>query len=629
MKQHYTLLLAIFTSLVLSNCANFAPKPILIPNVLLGESKKQEYRDKYAEYHAYYEYDETVIQHNNGSYETYIHKKLIILDEDGVRYGTLDLPYNDEWINAFSVKLRQPSGIFVPIDQFELKRQWRESNKLVIPNVVAGSEITIDMRLLKKQGQYSFEYYFGGHLPIVKNRFTFGYFRNNKFKYKAYGDVDDLSDIYNHKNMYHRIWEINDYIPKEKDAYGNWSPDNNPRISLTLEKYYNNYYWVDLYSDWKKISTYYKPENLIYLTHKEKEFVNQLERRITNNTQSNREYFEQLLYFVQDSITTEYGRNISKQNIIEIYKSRKATDYQKFQFLYSLLMLGGRPYQIIFTRPPTLGGFDEEFPDPQSLMIPILTVNLDNKDYALFPYSDVYPFGEYPYMYYDIKGLNVREAEIVPLPDPPSESFKRKTEFRIKKDEEMGWHYLTKMDFSEVSALEYKYMLKKSNDEDQRETFQDLITDWHDKNNLQRIKFEDLESKNNELTVKYLFTNEEMVISRKRKTNISLQNLFPEKFQSYDVSRETPLEISLPSTSEITIQMKKDKRKRYKVHFKCKDLSNELFNLSCENNSTRKEIKLSYKLEVKNGSVDPEIMREDVYPDILKLNEVRESYITF
>ena len=606
------------------NCS-IRPSPILLKGTDIPISQKEKYKD----YHAYYEYDETYIDGDDNTHEFHIHKKLIILDEDGVRYGNIDIPYNDEWVIDFKVSLTNPNNIHPSIDQSKLKKEWKESGTIVVPSVIAGSEITVYIRLQTHKPLLSYDHYFKGNLPIGISRLTFGYTATNQYKSRSYGPLDSLPNFYKYNRMTHHIWEMKNTLPNRPEPFTNWTPGNNPKVSIALNYFREHKQWVPFYTDWHTLSTYYNPIGLLFVSHDEKKVIESLEKNLDKYADSEQMYIENLLYFVQDSLTSDYSRSTYKQNLAQVLISRKATDFQRFRLLYTLLNAGNRDHKVIFTRPKNLGGFDESFPSPQNMITPIVTVKISGEERVLFPYNNVYPLGDYPFSFFGLKGLESKTSKVVDIPEPLSQSYEEKYNIDLRYKKEKGWQYTTEMKMSGINAYEYKHLLKKAEENDKKEMFQKLITKWHDKNQLLDIRYGDLNLKGNTFNVDLLFDNDDMTVSRKKKTSLSLQNIFPERFKGYATSRDTPFEVAHPSTIEVNLHLERKKGMRYKVHFVCKDMSNPLFKLSCYEYYNSKKVLLGYSLHLNEGSFDPETMRKEVYPDIIKLNEMKESYITY
>ena len=601
-----------------------------LPPLMVGQPQEDAVPEKWMEYGAYYEYDElrifTEVLYPDRGWESsyHVNKKLRILNRKGLKYGTIEVPKYGGTIADFVVTLWDPSGSEVALDLDAIREKYNQTGKIVVPKVVAGSQIGIKIVFGEDNLIYSHERWFEKEIPVRNARFSIFFPTNVMYECRAYGRVAPVE----HKRYgghYGYTWDVKNVLP-EDDVYENrWYIDKEPHVMARVK----SWYWQQFQyraPGWKKMA---RQAEAFYLSPATFTFTSGMKDIVENVTRHKNDGYEKadaILAYVQDEISLAYQKNVRFKSIDlnKLLRERNGNSFEIAVLLKALYKIAGFRADLYMTRPLNWGGFDPDFPCWQQMDFPLVVVHVDGKPLVAFPNERLMALGEYPFEFHDLKALNIENGKMEPLPKSTYSNAKRSSLAVLwpdKWEDTHSWEFI----YSGVFATFLRNKMAYRNTTDLRkEYFRSLIRRYDKANELKDLTPMTVE-RQGDINVSLGCRNGVSKTERADLSHYSLKPWFSRYFTDYDDSRMVNYTNEMTLVYEDSVLVKKDKNAQRRFSFECENLDNPLFCSECSQKQTSDGMLLSRKLTVKQADLTPEQM-QGIYPDIVKLNRIGESY---
>lgn len=614
----------LFFVFALNGCVTFSLPP------LLTATPENVAKEQWSDYGAVYEYDELRIltedlfvdQGWNSFY--YINKKLHILTLNGVKYGTVKVPKYSDVIADFKVRLWDPAGNEVPLNLDVLLKKYSKTGKIIVPKVEPGCQIGINLVFREANLVYSHEHWFERQIPVINGRFSIFYPADVKYTCKAYGDIAPSKR--QRAGVYiGRIWDKKNIIPEDDIFENRWHFAREPHIMARLDRWsWNKYRWDA--PDWKGLARKCKAYFLSPSIYTSRSNIKKTVHRIIDNRKTMFAKADAILAYVQDDITLDREKNLNLEavNLNRVLRDKSGDYFEIAVLLKEMLEAAGFSTRVYVTRGQSYGGFDPEFPTWRYISIPLVVLNFGGKEYVAYPYNRFMGLGEYPFSLNNLQALDIERGTIVRLPKSVHTAAKLKS---------LGMVSLGNQKDTQTWQLSYDgyyatFIRKKMAERTQKKReayFRSLIRRYDKGNKLQDA---DLQTINRQGKIKITLESRNVHFKTQgaNASHYSLSPWFCKYFTDYDKSRKVNYtnDMVLVYEDGVLITGKKGDRQTYQ--FECTNIDNPLFSTQCEQKVTDKGMLLLRKLTIKQADLAPEQM-QDIYPDIVTLNRIDESYV--
>lgn len=607
--------------LLFSGCVAHPP-----PDLSLNSTEPPDLEQQWSKYNAVYEYDQLTVNQTfndlNYNMETnfVIDKKIRILNQEGLKYGTIEIPMLGEQITSFSVKLLDQMNKEVSIDLEEIKKYYIDNSKIVVPKVKIGSKIVIRIGFSSPRPLHSHEYYFKREIPVLLGRLIFQYSSDYIFRTKEYGGAPKPTSYNSTDKIF--VWKQSPILPYNR-LENKWTIDNLPRVALSLKGYYGEYVYQS--GSWSEMAIAYKkyfiPKTLLQNTSQIKKII----QKITSKSSSTRDKAEKILDYVQQNISFHDTDN-ELINLAEVLEKRQADRYEMTVLLHEMYKIAGIKSKIVATRSKNRGGFDPDFATYRVLNWPLVLVEIEGKKEIAFPFSKNRKLGEFPFTYFDLQALDINSGKICNLPHPKYSQLSNESKISYdiaSPNKPLNWSLL----YDDYYSSYKKAVLDDKSQKDRKKNIQqDLEGNYDVENKVKDVSITGLNDKNKNLKIKMKVENQNIVIPRKKENYYSLAPLFKTFFTNYDSSSTLDFEYGIDHKYIDNITLKNINQRKTNVSFACDEIHNLLFSSSCfiEKKANKTILKRVVKI---NKSRISHLQMKKLVPDIQKLNRIKESYI--
>lgn len=618
--------LGVAAMLVLAGCWAFT-EPVLLGQAVVTPHTRN-IRHEWESYDAYYAIDELFVEASFQDFyvktpmsKVIVNKVIEILTPEGAEYASVAIPRYTAEPSSFDVQVIDSEGRPVSVDVDQVREEYEDNGVVVVPNVVAGCQVRIQVTFVTLSPVSSFEHWFSREIPVERGRFTFSSLHDFMYDVKSYGGLPPSTrrEAESGRHTY-RIWSVKDLLPRSRVDHQATVAKDEQRVALVLRRAFSQ----DIISTWADVAESYREYALQRRRFSSTRLLSATVDSLTPGLTTEREKAEAVLTWVQENLSTRggVGERVDPDKVIE---SRQGTYWDITLVLREMLEHLGLRTDILVTRGHSKGGFDQHFVNPATVMIPLVTVRVTEREYVAFPFVRGGMLGEYPHDYFDLHGLSLRSERPHRLPEPLSRrsltSYAYTLDFSADPPRQD-----VEIQYGGYMAYWLRSMLLTIGEEERKEFFQKVLTGLGQSNALKTYEVEGLEHHGGSVKAHLSFHNPTQSIRRKGKMHVNLSHLFREYFDTYDSSRTTTFSSRLFNTVTEAIRLVKPASGGAKVFMVCTDLANDLFEATCTQKDSPVEYSLVRVIDIKKADLPAGRMRA-IYPDIVSLNRVAESSV--
>lgn len=618
---------------ILTGCVERTP---LQPLMSIGPGGGVDASD-WEEYGAVYLYDELRITTDFGRedrrFSTWytVNQAIRILNQAGMKYGTVDVKRYDGSLKEFEIVLRQNDGSELRVDTPELKEQYLDTGKVVVPRVEPGSEIVLKLSFHDNEPMVHHDHVVVRNIPVLKSRFTFLSSADMKYKRKSYSIADPFQEAASGSLRgftvdTENVRPIRDQEDHKFDFLLDWLDFSNlQRTMVQLESF-----WIPGYhykaQDWEKIS-----ENFIRYYHSPSIFsaMGRLEKITNDVTKWKSNDFakaDAILQYVQDNITIRKKHGASRVDIGSVLRNKAGTTIEISVLLSEMFKLAELQTRQYVTRFPEQGGFDPEIPSWYQLYLPLISVNTGDQELIAFPYRRWFKLGEYPPQLDGLHALELGSGKTAPLPPSVFEeaSLQSLVELSLTApdDNEHSWEYMLGSHFEPS----YRSYFDGSSSYHDERIGKKILAKYDDQHRLEDIDVEPIR-RGDQVTMNFTFKNDNLSVDHGTGKALSLKPFFRKYFTAFMDSSDTRFKNDLQMMIEEEVDLQ-DMDKNTQVSFTCENLDNVLFRSECSREEFTSGMTVGRKLTIKEVELSYEDFK-GLLPDIRKLNRIGESYVNY
>jgi hypothetical protein len=589
---------------------------------------------EWQDYGAVYEYDELMIEEeytegygSRFSTSYTFNQKLIIINKKGFDYGTLSIPLLTDQLATFEVEHVLESGELVQLDLEKLKKDFLQTGDIAIPQVQTGSRISLLITFVEAEPLIRFEHEFEREIPVLLGRFSFFHdFETGYAMRSYYTSKEPLVDNFNGKKGI--ILEEVNVIPSKEWGWnsglateGYYFP-RYPRVAVNINNYrsvadvYNRYSWKDYaqsYRDYVLDTTFSSSDNLLQAEVE----------RIKKAYSETYAQADAILQYVQENITLtdRAGRDSLATDLDEVMQ-RKSGDYLEVSMvLTEMLKKAGMDTSLYVTRSRDSGGFDQELPGWGQLSIPLVSVNIDNRELIAYPFLHNSVLGEYPLSYHDVKALHLADGAVVDLPAPlhADNTFVSEATLRLAENvDEIQWQ----CSLGESLAVLMRHYVAEYDNDKKKRFWKGIVQKYDELNIVQHPEL--VIDRGNPLLLESTVTNKNIAMNKSGQTYVDLGVFFRSYFSKLDDMRTQPYINDFELLYEEGVTLVTTGADDLTINFHCKDQDNVLFKTECSNRVENNEQHLHRKITFKKVNIPAESWI-NYSNDIRQLNEIKES----
>lgn len=606
--------------------------PYSVPLLMINNDTKENIRDDWKSYGAYYEYDEFFLEssfstvyipfggtHSTPVKQQIISRRLRILTKEGMQYATMNIPLLSNTIDEFYVKHTNANGENVSLDLYSLKNEYLKTGSIVVPKATAGSVIDVKIVYKDNGALTTYEHWFTRNIPVHKAKLTFSVYEKFEFAFKEYGGVS----AYMYKpcpgkdDLTYYEWKERNILPRKSIAFQEPIDQSAPRVSATMRYAFDK----PVYSTWAKLAENIGEELIEEPYTILDDYLDSLLLTFDFNNKTDEERAQLVLEWIQKNISiNDYDEEYNPDYII---KDKSGTIWEIAVLCKELLKRLNLFLDIVMTRPSSLGGFDPAFVSPNSLMIPLVLTKIDRK--VAYPYIYGGTLGQYPIGFFNQQGISLKKSEVVDLPAPLSSESKSEYTFSVDLEGDKSLHKLDAV-LSGYAAYHYRSMIHDEDKNEIEEWFQDQLSDLNKSNRLDKFEIENENNFNKPLKFHMEFTNDEQIISRKGKSHFSLSHLFDSYFTSLDANRKTPFQYRINMHTIERVRFNKPKDLQITTAITNKEIENDLFQFNYKITEDDNSYEIQRELFINEGKIEPEKF-PILINDILELNKLKSEYV--
>lgn len=552
-----------------------------------------------------------------------INKKIRILTKDGTTYASVPVNRFDDTASIFFVSVTDPMGIRIPIEVDPVKEKFNETGIVVVPKVYEGCLISIYIEYITTKPLTFFEHWFSENIPVRTSRFTFSSLKSYSYKYKGYGGVSNPDLTSPKPNKFdRRQWTLWNLMPRSNIGNQRAFDIAEPRVSIVLKNAFNQSVfesWSDLTAKYEK---YFFKEKRFNSSKKIKFLVDSLTAGIVSNIDKANTMF----HWVQDNISY-FSSSIEPSNPDDILQNGKANAWEMIILLREMLECFKFQTDIFVTRSHDYGGFDKDFVTPSVLSVPMLLLEIENKEYVVFPFRRGGNIGEYPDIFFDLYGISISKKKVREIPKSLSGKSTAQFDYTVHLSKDTLLYFL---DLSYEGYIAYYvrgalYSLSKS---DITETFQRILSGLGKVNALRECRIENQTNLAKPFIAHLQFTAPGQIIDHKGKQILRLNNLFDTHYDEYDTTRSAPFTADYPVTISEQITVNKKETPINSMNFECSEISNHLFSTTCDSIENKETIRFNRTINKFKCEIPPDTMKL-LFPSIQELNRIGESNFVF
>lgn len=623
--------LLFFLSIILGLSGCIANKPIQPLMTNIGSMAPDV--SKWQDYGAVYDYDElriiTDIQYGSGFTTTStINRKLRILNREGIRYGTLQIPHLKGSLHAFEVKLVNADGIEQTINVGKIRKQYLKTEKVIVPRVEPGCEISLRISFNDNAPVSSYDHLHGREIPVLKSRFTFLYGHDLKYKYKSYGISNPIQEL---KVNYYKGFQVDgeEILP----TYSGFSESqffsaanrfaDIPRTAVAFDSVLTHYYRYQA-ADWKKIAEecerfYFEPSTFTS-SRKIEEIVRDISDYITDDFSK----ADRILSYVQKNFSLQpIQKKGSSVNTDSVLRSKVGNTFEISVLLAEMFSAAGLECNKYLARSRLRGGFDPDFPSWNQLQIPLVSVVAGGREYLAFPFVRDYELGEYPLDLMGEFGLNLTKRKAIALPEAVYRDAVIMSEANVSlaaPDVVHSWRFSLGNHFSSLTRAFFANAGKDAISKAAK-TF---LKEYSEQHNL-TSSYMPKNLRGKDVLLQIRFTNDNLAVEHKDGTHYSLSQFFKKHFTEYLDAEPQPLVNDLEIAIEESITLQDVPEAKTKIKSECKVLDNPLFQTECFQTKNKSDWTIRRVLKVKEVDLTSEQLAA-LRSDIMQLNSIGESF---
>lgn len=601
------------------------------PSLLLKNNPSTSYPPEWKVYGAFYDVDELFMEASYSSTgmvgsvynKIIINKKIRILTKDGTSYASVPINRFDDSTSIFNVTVIDPLGIEIPIEVSPIKQKFNETGIVVVPQVYEGCLISIYIEYITTNPLTFYEHWFSENIPVRTSRFTFSSIKNYSYEYKGYGGISnpDFTSPKPDKFDY-RQWTLWNIVPPTRLGNQRTFDIAEPRVSIVLKNAFNQSVfesWSDLIPKYEK---YFFKEKRFNSTKKIKLLIDSL----TSGMVSNVDKANTVFHWVQDNISY-FNSSIEPANPDAILQNGKGNAWEMIILLREMLECLKFQTDIFVTRPHDYGGFDKDFVTPSVLSVPMLLLEIEKKEYVVFPFRRGGNIGDYPDVFFDLYGISISNKKVRKIPEPLSRKSTALFDYSIHVSQDT-LSYTLDLNYEGYLAYFVRGALFSLSKNDITETFQKMLSGLGKVNALKECRIENQTNLAKPFIAHLQFTAPGQVIDHKGTQILRLNNLFDTQFDEYDTNRTSPFTIDYPITISERITVNKKESPVKSMNFECKEISNQLFSTTCDSIENTETILFNRTINKFKCEISPDTMRR-LFPSIQELNRIGESNFVF
>lgn len=619
-------LLLLLAAAAFQGCA-----PSSRPILLEGPPEAAEPDRRWEKYGAYYEVDELFVESSflqsplvTGPTSRYIvNKRIRILSAAGAEHGTVRIPQYTGNPSVFRVSHWDSLGKPIKVALEPLRTEYLKTGKVVVPNVAAGSVISIRLEFSSLAALNVLEHWFSGPIPVVRGRLTFSHLDYWEYEGKSYGQVREGSTDNEGSpgKINYQAWVVRDVLPRTNVNFQDDIDVTEPRVAVAIRAIRDQEIW----DGWEKIADSYeqialKP-SFFNSTRRLRKLVDSLAQGKSGKADKAKAAFA----WVQKNISHQAGpiRAINPDRVISAGTGTLWEMAVVMREMFRHLELGTG---LLVTRPRSLGGFDPAFVSPIQLAIPLVTVRLDKREHVAFPWARGAALGEYPADYMGIHALSLESGHSASLPEPVLAKATTRNAFRLGGGE--GEPVSATLEMGGYVAFSVRQALQDDGKRDVREAFQKLLTRMGTSNALARCEVAGLDQPGTPVKADLTFTNPDQSTSRKGETQTRLSHLFTAYFQSYDTSRVAGYRSHLEVEHTEEVKVEKSPERSLVANIPCRNQDNKLFAATCSVSETPVEYLFTRTVLIRRAGLTAEEMR-GLAGEIADLNRIEEGTLVW
>lgn len=619
-------LLPLLAAAAFQGCA-----PTSRPILLEGLPEAAEPDRRWVKFGAYYEVDELFVESSflqspfvSGPTSRYIvNKRIRILTSAGAEHGTVRIPQYTQSPSVFRISHWDSLGKPLKLSIEPIRAEYVKTGKVVVPNVSAGSVISIRLEFTSLAALNLLEHWFSGPLPVARGRLTFSHLEHWNYASKTYGQVREGSTASSDgpSELAYRSWEVKDALPRSNVNFQEDIDVTEPRVAVAIRSIREQEIW----DGWERIADSYEEVALkpsfLNSTRRLRKLVDSLGQGLPGKAEQAKAAFA----WVQKNISHQAGpiRAINPDRVIS---AGKGTLWEMAVVMREMFKHLGLETGLLVTRPRSLGGFDPAFVSPIQLAIPLVTARIGKRNHVAFPWARGAALGEYPADYLGLQTLSLESGSPATLPDPVMDKATTHYAFRLGGGE--GEPVSATLEMGGYVAFAVRQALMDDGKKDVREAYQKLLSRMGTSNALARCEVEGLDRPGRPVKADLAFSNPDQSISRKGETQTRLSHLFTAYFQSYDTTRVAGYRSHLEAEHTEEVKVDKSPDRVLAANIPCRDQVNKLFAATCSVSETPVEYLFTRKVLIRRAGLTAEEMR-GLAGEIAELNRIEEATLVW
>jgi hypothetical protein len=494
----------------------------------------------------------------------------------------------------------------------ELRELYVQKGTVVFPNVTPGCILELRITFIDKKLINAFEYPFVRDIPVVQSRFTFSVPPGFTYDFKEFGNCGEKNTAPPKKDgqIYHS-WTIHELMPVPRIDHLPTSFYSEPRVSLVLRRKSDK----PVFNDWKDIARYYRNE--YYPMDKDSRQLDKIADSLCRPLKTDRDKAYALHSWQQDNLSINDENEPA--SVESVLKSGTVNQYQLATIAYQMFKYEKLNPDLLLTRSTIEGGFDPDFPDPQTCSTPFLTFGTGTDREALFLLSKGAGIGYYPSCFCNLRALSIVKDTTMLLPSLSDRAYRTAYSYRIdlRQEQPAETLFITMKGYAAYDTRSRLWLMEQKN---RTEYFQQFLTERGMSNALLSCRIDSLSEKSDSVTVLLTFTNPQQIITKGKVRQVYLNNILKRYFDNYDTTRSSPFYI--PEPIEITEQINILSSGHITAeHIPCTKITNTIFTSVCSSMNSSGGYTIERNVKFPSAQIAPETMRS-MYVEIEKLNRI-------
>lgn len=586
-------------------------------------------------YGAVFDYDTLTIKATFDPYVGFetkytIKKKLRVLSQEGVKYATFhSIRFGGE-LESFQLTLLDANGQTKKIDVANVKAQFVETGKIVVPQVENGYQAILKYNYKQNKPFDGYEYILNRAIPVMKGTVSLFHSYSYKYRYKSYETDQDFKLV---KKRGLKGIELNEYNiepfvfnrPEQQQFFLNnykYQTFSRAAMALTSFRFNGRKYGA---ADWKELSDsfkarYYDPS--LFSTQKR---VKQVLKKVVKDYMGNYMKADSILKYVQNNISVvpEPHYESFALDIDKVLEEKMGTVIEIAAVLSVLYKEAGLSPKHYMTRSKLHGGFDPDFPSWGQMQYPVIVLNVDGVDYVAFPYLEKCKLGEYLPELNNQYALDLDSGKPVEIPDPINKSINIKSATKLSLDENIIKHTWD-FTFGNQAAIVMRVFLDDASKLDLKEFAKTILASYGIEHRVVDASYlGNSRGENAGLWVR--FENKQAFIDHQEGRFYTLSSFFKKYFSDFNTTQQRDYINEFGVVLDESVMLKQFSSSNVNVVFKCIPQDNKLFKSECYETDDGDRYTIGRKLTFKKVTLSQE-EKKLLEADINQLNEILTSY---